>query len=192
LTGVYYLTEIITIQQFKELDADHIYRACIVVKVTKIAEPIQGTTKGRNWTRMPITISDKTGSFDISIFNGNIPEIEFGKTYEFGELGVDTFMGNNVPKILPKTTIREIVVSSKDYLQDRQNQINKETTVQTEKIESTKKINFDHNQLAKIDKALDNLQVLEKIVTQKLQTGDIQPNPARVGMYMKLIYDKMV
>jgi len=41
-----------------------------------------------------------------------------------------------------------------------------------------------------IDTELDKLVEIEKIVIKKLQDkGDSSPNPAKVGMYMKFIYE---
>lgn len=51
---------------------------------------------------------------------------------------------------------------------------------------------FDQKRLGEIDEYLDRLCAIEKIVTEKLTIDNMTPNPAKVGMYMKFIYDKMI
>ena len=60
-----------------------------------------------------------------------------------------------------------------------------------ELLKQTKKTEFTVENLVTIDKEINKLIVIEKIITKKLTTGDLPPNPAKVGMYMKFIYDKM-
>ena len=60
-----------------------------------------------------------------------------------------------------------------------------------EVLKQTKKTEFTVENLVTIDKEINKLIVIEEIVTKKLTTGDLPPNPAKVGMYMKFIYDKM-
>jgi len=51
---------------------------------------------------------------------------------------------------------------------------------------------FDQKELDNIDECLDRLCIIEEIVTEKLTIGGMAPNPAKVGMYMKFIYDKTI
>jgi len=47
---------------------------------------------------------------------------------------------------------------------------------------------FKKEELEKMDHELDKLIALESIVIKKLDTGNV-PNPAKIGMYMKFLYD---
>lgn len=40
-----------------------------------------------------------------------------------------------------------------------------------------------------INSEIDKLIAIEEIVTKKLTTNNTPPNPAKVGMYMKFVYD---
>ena len=51
---------------------------------------------------------------------------------------------------------------------------------------------FTKDQLEKIDKNFDVLIELENLAVRKLQgSDDVPPNPAKVGMYMKFLYDSL-
>ena len=183
------MTDSITIQEFKELNPDNIFTQCLKIKVTSISEPISGETNGRTWKRQPITIEDSTGNFKLSLFNGNIGKVQLGEYYLFCDLGVDIFQGQTVPRFVKATTIRSIPKPPDEFFKDKQEQINTNLEQLENHIDKIKTTNFSQEKIDKIDKALDNLLVLEKLVTTKLQTGDISPNPAKVGMYMKLILE---
>ncbi len=49
---------------------------------------------------------------------------------------------------------------------------------------------FDSEEIKKIEEYIDEIKEIEKIVTRKLKTRTIDPNPAKVGMYVKFIFDK--
>ena len=51
---------------------------------------------------------------------------------------------------------------------------------------------FNQKKLDEIDEQLDKLVTLEDMITKKLTIDNVTPNPAKVGMYMKFIWDKMV
>jgi len=50
---------------------------------------------------------------------------------------------------------------------------------------------FGIEKLDKIDIQLDKLIEIESIVTKKLTINNTPPNPAKVGMYMKFVYDSL-
>ena len=68
-----------------------------------------------------------------------------------------------------------------NYLKNKQQEIKNHT-----------KPKFTDQQLITIHDQIDVLIIIEKIVTARLQGSSTQlPNPAKVGMYMKFIYDKL-
>lgn len=78
-----------------------------------------------------------------------------------------------------------------EFLTEKQEQIKLEQTAQQKQITEKTESQFTKEQLEKIDQELDKLIVIEAIVTKKLSTGDLAPNPQKVGMFVKIICDKM-
>lgn len=50
---------------------------------------------------------------------------------------------------------------------------------------------FTEDQTKTIEKEIDVISAIELLVTKKLKTNTIDPNPAKIGMYVKFIYDKV-
>lgn len=50
---------------------------------------------------------------------------------------------------------------------------------------------FESDKIKEIENEVDIIKEIEKIVTKQLKTNTIDPNPAKVGMYVKFIYDKL-
>ena len=73
------------------------------------------------------------------------------------------------------------------FLKSRQEQIRQKCIVN----QDTHSI-FDQKRLGEIDECLERLCMIEEIVTEKLTVDGMTPNPAKVGMYMKFIYDKIL
>jgi len=184
------MSDVITIAEFKKLDPDKTYTSCLSIKVTKVTVPTEGETKGRKWKRQAITISDKTGELNLSLFNGTIGKFIQGKSYLICELAVDSWNGNTTAKIVPNTTIKEIVQTSDNFLKDKQ-QINSEQESTQKQIEQTKSKLFNQIKLELIDDELDKLMVIESMVREKLPKEGCSSYDAKVGMYMKFINDML-
>ena len=89
----------------------------------------------------------------------------------------------NIPESNPQT--------NDEFLNQKQEQIKNEQEDNEKQIAEKTESQFTKEQLEKIDQELDKLITIESFVTKKLTTGDLAPNPAKVGMYMKFIYDKL-
>lgn len=60
------------------------------------------------------------------------------------------------------------------------------------KNQTESKVKLTDQQLIAIHDQIDTLLIIEKIVTARLQgVSDELPNPAKVGMYMKFLWDKL-
>jgi len=120
------LTESISIAEFKELNGAETFTACLEVKVIQMTSSKDGISKkGKKYKIQQITISDKSGEMNLNVFSHDIGRFELDKSYEICELGVDQWKNNNVPKIVPATTIKEVSAPSDDNLKEKQKEIEK-------------------------------------------------------------------
>ena len=78
-----------------------------------------------------------------------------------------------------------------EYLKNKQAQIKQESKTQQESIKQQTNSFFDETKLFQIDSEIDKLLIIEDMVTKKLRIPGISPNPAKVGMYMKFIYEEL-
>lgn len=83
--------------------------------------------------------------------------------------------------------------TSDEFLKQKQKEITEQQQKKESVLDSKKSQRFNEKQILEIDCQLDILMVIENIVTTKLQGSDTTPpNPAKVGMFLKIIYDVMM
>ncbi len=191
----------------------------IVVTVTKIGELKAGSSSSRDWTRKYITLQDASDSESISVWNDDIKKFTINHKYEltgiywkenkgnlylnFGQYSTlrdcgtptdenQTTMGiSSTPtetvSSTPETTTASTAPSSEEFLKQKQEQIKKDQEELNKKLDDI----FTKDQTKTILKEVDIIHAIELLVTKQLKTNTIDPNPAKVGMYVKFIYDKM-
>lgn len=83
--------------------------------------------------------------------------------------------------------------SSDEYLKKRQEELKGQQDQQNKRLDEFAKTAFSDEQIRSFNTEMDKLQAIERIVTVKLQGNNPEPpNPAKVGMYMKFLYDGMM
>lgn len=183
------MTESISIAEFKVLDPNKIFTSCIKVKVDSVTTPKPGETNGRKWEMQSITISDDTGELKLTLFNGRVGKLTRGKYYLLCDLGVDSYQGNTTAKVVPATSIREVAGPSDEAIKQRQEQTDQETKEEEKSIKESQDKLFNQSNLEQIDDNLDKLMVIESMVRNKLPSKGCTSYDAKVGMYMKFIWD---
>jgi len=175
-----------------------------------------GTKDGRDWTKKVFIIEDDSTAVDMVAWGDDISKFKVGNRYEIvnplwkeyngditvnisrycqvkliGTSGTQSTMEASTQSAPTQTnTTQSTVPPSDEYLQNRQKEILEKEAARNKQIEEKTKSVFTAEQLVDIDSELDKLIVLESIVTKKL-TGETLPNPAKVGMLMKFLYDKL-
>jgi hypothetical protein len=170
-------TDPITIAEFKKLDPKITNTSCIQVKVTQVAESKEGISNGQDWKRQPIIVTDKTGDLKLSLFNGSIGKLELGKSYLICELTVASWHGQTTAKVLSDTTIREVAISSDEFLKNKQQVIQPKPDVDFE---------------GKVIEQYHRIHAIEKILLKNYASEFESPEQrAKLGMYMKMIDDNI-
>ena len=189
----------------------------IVVTVIKIGELKAGSSSARDWTRKDITLQDSSGAESMSVWNDDIKLFHLNHKYELtgiywkenkGKLYLNfgqysnlrdcgtPVVGENQSTIdnstqtassQTETTTTATAPTSDEFLKQKQEQIKKEQE------ELNKKLNgiFTEDQIKTITKQVDIIHAIELLVTKQLKTNTIDPNVQKVGMYVKIIYDKI-
>jgi len=181
-------------------------KGSIVVTVIKIGELKAGSSSARDWTRKDITVQDSSGSENMSVWGDDIKRfalnhkyeltgiywkenkgnqyLNFGQYSQIRDCGTSTEEGQNT---IETSTTPEKAPSSDEFLKQKQEEIKKQQQELDKKLEGV----FTEEQTKTIEKEIDIINAIEFLVTKKLKTNTIDPNPAKIGMYMKFIYDKI-
>jgi len=172
----------------------------ICVTVTNISNLKAGTSSNGDWTRKDVTVQDSSGKERIGLFN-ELSEIltlnhkyeitgiywkeSGGKSYlNFGKFTKTKDLG--IPIEQNQITI-DNAPSSEEFLKQKHDE-NKD---QEEKKQVHLDLLFGVESQKNIQHKLDLIIAIESIVIAKLKKYEIDPNPAKIGMYMKFILDEM-
>lgn len=178
----------------------------IVVTVTKIGDLKAGSSSVGDWTRKDITLQDDSGVESMSVWNKDIELFKLNHKYEltgiywkenkgnlylnYGQYstlrdcGIGTVENQNT---MESSTKPEQTPSSDEFLKKKQEEIKKEQGELDKKLDGI----FTADQTKTILKEVDIIHAIELLVTNQLKTNTVDPNPAKVGMYVKFIYDKI-
>jgi len=178
----------------------------IVVLVTNIGDLKAGSSSNGDWTRKDITVQDGSGKESMSVWNKDIEKFSLNHKYELSSIYWKENKGKQYLNFGQYSTLRdcgisieenktsmesspkqETAPSSDQFLKQKQEQIKKDNEELDKKLDAI----FTEDQKNNIEKEVDIIHAIELLVTKKLKTNTIDPNPAKVGMYVKFIYDKI-
>jgi len=178
----------------------------IVVLVTNIGDLKAGSSSNGDWTRKDITVQDGSGKESMSVWNKDIEKFSLNHKYELSSIYWKENKGKQYLNFGQYSTLRdcgisieenqtsmesspkqETAPSSDQFLKQKQEQIKKDNEELDKKLDAI----FTEDQKNNIEKEIDIIHAIELLVTKKLKTNTIDPNPAKVGMYVKFIYDKI-
>lgn len=181
-------------------------KGSIIVIVTKIGDLKSGTTSNGDWTRKDIIVQDGSGSESMSVWNKDIEKftlnhkyelkgiywkenngkqyLNFGQYSQIRDCGIAVQENQSAMESNTKTTQAP---SNDEYLKEKQEQIKKENAELDKKLKGV----FTEDQKNTIEKEIDIIHAIELLVSKKLKTNTIDPNPSKVGLYVKFIYNKI-
>lgn len=176
----------------------------ICVTVTNISDLKAGSSSNGDWTRKDVTVQDSSGKERIGMFNelsdilklnhkyeitgiywkdsGGKSYLNFGKFTKTKDVGIPTEENQSTMDETPSRA-----PSSDEFLKQKQDEIKK----QEEKKQAHVSVMFSEDVQKSIKHQIDIIIAIESLVTAKLKECEIDPNPAKIGMYMKFVFDKM-
>jgi len=176
----------------------------ICVTVTSISDLKAGSSSNGDWTRKDATVQDSSGKERIGLFNeltdiltlnhkyeitgiywkesGGKSYLNFGKYTKTKDVGIPTEENQST---MDETTSQ--APSSDEYLKQKQQEVKEQ---QDKKQAQVNKM-FTEDVQKSIKHQIDIIIAIESIVTAKLTDCEINPNPAKIGMYMKFVFDKL-
>ena len=102
------------------------------------------------------------------------------------------YNGHEYSCVIPdEIELKPEVESSNEFLNKKQEEIKNQQSEDEKQTAENKSLWFSKEKLMLIDKEIDKLIVIESLVTKKLSTGDLPPNPQKVGMFVKIICDML-
>jgi len=152
----------LSIIQLRSLDPNTTTKGCITVNVVGIEAEKSGHKQDKTpWRRQTVRVTDGESEINLGVWDENIGKLEMDKTYEICNFQIGQYKGSNTANLHADTTIKEI------------------------KVEKTKtscngeSYNFTKTEYDKLKNIEDDLKKIEP---------NIEKNPQRFGMYIKLIY----
>jgi len=156
----------LSINQLKALDPNTTTKGCITAIVICIDAEKSGNKKDKTpWRRQTVRVTDGESEINLGVWDGNIGKLELNKTYEICNFQIGQYKGNNTANIHADTTIKEIQVEK------------------TKPSSNSQSYNSTKTEYTKIKGIEDDLKKIEP---------DIEKNPQRLGMYMKLIHSSLM
>lgn len=170
----------------------------IAARVVKVGELVTGKSDRGAWQKRVFNIADKKDSVEFVAWADEINILEINETYEFVNCWWKEYNGIIS---LQKSKFGKVVKIAKSNSPPKENA--DDPTVYTTPAaaaapeETSDESEYTGKQVMEIIALVHKYKVIEKIVegelTEKSDHGEtpILPNPAKVGMYMKLISDDM-
>jgi len=154
-------------------------KGSIIAKVIGLGEVNSGTGKKGKWEKQIATLKDNSETQQLILWNDDIGKLEQGQILMFENPFWTEYKGE--PQLsLGKFCIMHL--ANEDDLLAVHDAFEDDSDISL----TPRKEVFGIEKLDKIDIQLDKLIEIELIITKKLPSG---ATPAKIGMYMKFVYD---
>lgn len=192
----------------KITEAKSANKGSFIGTVIKQGDLKSGTTKdGKDWTKKVFTLEDDSDSIEITTWDEEIKLFKVGNKYEItnpwwkmyeGKLNLNVgqhcqvkLIGTCASQSTIEASAPTTAPTSDEYLKQKQKEIQEQEIKNKSNLEEKIQSLFTNDELELMDKESNRLLVLESFWIKKLTIGGIAPNPNRVGMFVKLLDDKL-